>query len=205
MRDADGAADQALHHALGQELAQDVRLRGAHRAPDADLLGPLGDADQHHVHDHDAAHHRRDRADHDEHGEECRADALPQRDVAVRGADEEIVVLAGRHVAARAQDRAAPRPARAAKIFSPPSALTCSVRLLRCAAQFQVGAQRDDDEVVLVLAQHGADLFERPDDRELVLPSADRFPSGSASGKELAAPAVADQADVAPRAGPPRR
>ena len=81
-------------------------MRRAHRAPDADLLGPLRHADQHHVHDDDPAHHGRDRTHHDEHGEERRADALPQRDVAVRGADEEVVVGARRDVAARAQDHA---------------------------------------------------------------------------------------------------
>ena len=76
-------------------------LRGAHRAAHADLARTLGDAHQHHVHDDDSAHHRRDGAHHHEHREERSADALPQRDITLRGADEEAVVFARRVVTAR--------------------------------------------------------------------------------------------------------
>ncbi len=40
---------------LDQELHEDVALAGADRHADADLARPLGDADEHDVHDADAA------------------------------------------------------------------------------------------------------------------------------------------------------
>src|SRR5215469_13867354 len=41
--DANSAAHHALQHAFHEELAQDIRLRGSHGAPYADLLSSLGD------------------------------------------------------------------------------------------------------------------------------------------------------------------
>ena len=94
-RDADDAADQALHHAFGEELLRDIALGRAERAAHSDLLGPLGHRHQHHVHDDDAAHYGRDRTHHHEDSEERAADGLPKRDVAVFRADEEIAVHSG--------------------------------------------------------------------------------------------------------------
>ena len=46
-----------------EELGQDVPAAGADRLADADLAGPLGDRDEHDVHDPDAADDQRDRGD----------------------------------------------------------------------------------------------------------------------------------------------
>jgi hypothetical protein len=65
--DADGdareAADQRDEHRLGQELGEDVAAARADRLADADLAGPLGDADEHDVHHADPADEQRDRGD----------------------------------------------------------------------------------------------------------------------------------------------
>ena len=61
--DADDAADHAQGHRLDQELKQDVAAAGADRHADADLARPLGDADEHDVHDADAADEQRDAGD----------------------------------------------------------------------------------------------------------------------------------------------
>ena len=53
------AAGERQRQRLDQELQQDVARLGAHRHADADLARPLGDADQHDVHDPDAAHQQR--------------------------------------------------------------------------------------------------------------------------------------------------
>jgi len=52
--DANRSADQALDYALGQELAQDIGFGRTQGAPQSYFFGPLRDADQHHVHDHDS-------------------------------------------------------------------------------------------------------------------------------------------------------
>ena len=52
----DQAAEQTQRDGLDQELDADVPGLGADRDADADLTGPLGDTDQHDVHDADTAH-----------------------------------------------------------------------------------------------------------------------------------------------------
>ena len=64
------------------------------------------------------------------------------------------------------------------------------------AAHLQVGSQRDDHEIVLVLAQHRTDALERADHGELVGAGANHAADGIDAGKELLRQAVADQADV---------
>src|SRR6266480_4764893 len=51
------AAEQREDGRLREELASDVAPRRAERLEDPDLPGALGNAHQHDVHDHDAAHH----------------------------------------------------------------------------------------------------------------------------------------------------
>ena len=60
---AEHAAHQAEHQRLDQELEHDVAPGGAERLAHADLPGPLGDRDQHDVHDPDAAHQEAHRGD----------------------------------------------------------------------------------------------------------------------------------------------
>ena len=60
---AEGAADQAEHRRLDQELAPDDPWRRAERLAQADLPDALGDRDQHDVHDPDAADEERDAGD----------------------------------------------------------------------------------------------------------------------------------------------
>ncbi len=56
---ADEPAHQAEYQGFDEELEADVAWRSAHRLADADLPRPLGHADQHDVHDADAAHDQR--------------------------------------------------------------------------------------------------------------------------------------------------
>ena len=57
--DAGGDAD---HERLGEELCEDGAVRAADRLAEADLLGALGDDDQHDVHDADGADAEGDQA-----------------------------------------------------------------------------------------------------------------------------------------------
>ena len=59
-QDAQRPADQAQHDRLDEELAQDVVAAGADGHAQADLAGPLGDGDEHDVHDAHPADHQRD-------------------------------------------------------------------------------------------------------------------------------------------------
>src|SRR6185437_13297822 len=193
--DADDAADQALNDALHHELLEDVGLGGADGAPDADLLGALGDADELDVHDDDAAHHGGDGTDHDEDGEEGGADALPEGDVAVGRADEEVVVGAGLVVTSRAKCAAGVvlrGGERALAVFG----FGLNGEAAVAAAHLEIGAQGDDDEVVLVLAEDAADLLEGSDDGELLGIGANGVAQRVFGGEELACDAGADQADV---------
>ena len=54
--DADDAADQAEQGRLGQKLDQNVPSPGPERLAQTDLARPLGNGDEHDVHDADAAH-----------------------------------------------------------------------------------------------------------------------------------------------------
>src|SRR5688572_103588 len=82
--DTEAAADEDARHAsrdadqdrLAEELVQDVLLRGAERAPHADLLDALQHRREHDVHDPDAADDQRDRRDGAEHDVEDRLGAL---------------------------------------------------------------------------------------------------------------------------------
>ena len=59
--DAEDRAERAQRRALDEELAQDVLPPRAERLPHADLARPLGDGDEHDVHDHQPADHEADR------------------------------------------------------------------------------------------------------------------------------------------------
>ena len=74
---------------LEQELQQDVAPAGAEREADADVLGPLGDGDQHDVHDADAADQQRHRGDRDQAEAHRVGDALHQHQVLVERLDLE--------------------------------------------------------------------------------------------------------------------
>jgi len=62
-RDAQRPAHQTEHAGFYEELKHDDARSGAQRLAEADLLDPLGHADQHDVHHADAAHEERDRGD----------------------------------------------------------------------------------------------------------------------------------------------
>ena len=57
--DADNATKQAQHDRFHEKLQQHVLAAGADRHPQADLACPLGDRDEHDVHDADAADEQR--------------------------------------------------------------------------------------------------------------------------------------------------
>ena len=61
--DAEETAQQADGDRFEQELGQDVSFESADGLADADLTGALGDADQHDVHDANAADKQRDGGD----------------------------------------------------------------------------------------------------------------------------------------------
>src|SRR5262249_29138871 len=192
--DADSSADDTLHDALDHELLHDVPARGADRAAHADLLGALSDADQHHVHDHDAADNRGNRADHQEDREERRADLLPQRDVAFRSADEEIVVLTGKDVPAGAK-HATGIVLRKDKIGVRSLGLDADGETVALSTIFEKSTQRDDDEVVLIAPEDAADLLECADHGVLGAAGTDHFAERAGLREEVAHHAVADQTD----------
>src|SRR2546428_10159256 len=87
------AAEQREHGRLREELASDVAPRRAERLEDPDLVGALGDAHQHDVHDHDAAHDNPDRH-HRGHDRENDAGELgPKRDQSFTGIDGEDIFM----------------------------------------------------------------------------------------------------------------
>jgi hypothetical protein len=115
--DAEDEADQAAgdrdHHGLEQELREDVALAGADGHADADLARPLGDRDEHDVHDADAADEQRHRGD----GAEQQRHHARRFGCRVGGrrgqvAQVEVVVLSFAQAVALAQqrDHAFPRP-----------------------------------------------------------------------------------------------
>src|ERR1041385_346029 len=190
----DRSADDALHDAFDYELLQHVAASRTDGAPDADLFGALGDADQHDVHDHDSAHHRRDGADHQEDHEKGGADLLPQRDVAFRSADEEIVVLSGKDMAPAAQD-AAGIVLREDEVGIGAVGFYADGEAVALPAVLQEGAQRDHDEIVLIAAEHAADFLEGADDGVFGAAGADGLAERAGIGKEFVQHPIADQAD----------
>ena len=60
-RQPDHAADRRQHHHLGEELEEDVAAPAANGHANADLARALGDGDEHHVGDPNAADDERDR------------------------------------------------------------------------------------------------------------------------------------------------
>src|ERR1043166_4675693 len=186
--------DDALHDAFDYELLQHVAASRTDGAPDADLFGALADADQHDVHDHDSAHHRRDGADHQEDHEKGGADLLPQRDVAFRSADEEIVVLSGKDMAPAAQD-AAGIVLREDEVGIGAVGFYADGEAVALPAVLQEGAQGDHDEIVLIAAEHAADFLEGADDGVFGAAGADGLAERAGIGKEFVQHPIADQTD----------
>src|SRR5205085_12558217 len=86
-------ADLLEHDRLEEELLDDVVLARANRFAYADLARPLGDTDQHDVHDSNAGGQQRNRA-HDECSDANRGgDLRERRDEGVIRVDLEIVIL----------------------------------------------------------------------------------------------------------------
>jgi len=93
-RDAQRTATHAQQDRLGQELSHYIAAARADGEADADLAGPLGDADQHDVHDANAAHHERDAG---EEADQDRHDAvvgIEEVGCFLLRADHEIILLA---------------------------------------------------------------------------------------------------------------
>ena len=93
--DADQAAEERQVQRLDEELLEDVASAGADRLADADLAGPLGDRDQHDVHDPDAADDQRDGGDAAEEQGQRRADRRCRHRQLGRGDDGEVVGVGG--------------------------------------------------------------------------------------------------------------
>src|ERR1035438_3859392 len=104
--DPNGAAHARQHNRLNQDLRHDIAMPRAHGFADADFARPLGDAHQHDVHDHDAAHHQRNAGDRHYHGGNQAENLIDEAADGVRRERIEIVGLAGTGVKARAQQHA---------------------------------------------------------------------------------------------------
>src|SRR5262249_54710230 len=138
-----------------------------------DFPSPQRHANQHHIHDHDAADHYRNRAHQDEYPEKRRADTLPQHHVAIFRANEKIILHSSAQVPSRPQNQL--------------RLILCRLEIPR--ARFHVDRktrvdpldaqkheQRHDDEIVLVLTKHAAHLFHDANDHELVVAHANALP-----------------------------
>ena len=101
--DSDHAADRRERDRLDQELSEDVAGARAEREAHSDLARPLGDRDEHDVHDADPSDHQRDGGDASEERREEPRHALKQRLDLARIADGKVVVSAGDDVAATTQ------------------------------------------------------------------------------------------------------
>ena len=118
------AAEGRQHHRLDQELQQHLALQRADGQAQADLAGPFGDADQHDVHDADAA----DQQAHRGHRAEQRGHHLRgagQRLGELLGVEHvEVVVVGRRELAPLAQQLASGSPS--ARVLSLPSCIDTS-------------------------------------------------------------------------------
>src|SRR5215472_6965861 len=193
-RNADHSTGDALHEAFRDELLQDIALRGPQGPPHANLSLAQGHTHQHHVHNHDPADQDRNRADQNEHAEKRRADALPQRHVAVLRANEEVILHFWAEVPPRPQDELRlvlyrfeiPR----ARLYVDGQAGGME------SLDFQKQRQRNDHEVVLVLSEHAANLFDDADHRELIVPDAYGLPDGVHPEKQPLYDRISNQADA---------
>jgi hypothetical protein len=68
----DQPADKADQYRLDEELLPDVALPGAYGHPYPDLVGPLGDGDEHDVHDPYPSHHQGDDRNSGDQERQCR-------------------------------------------------------------------------------------------------------------------------------------
>src|SRR6266702_1282506 len=176
------AAQQGQDGRLGEELAPHVAPRGAQRLEDPDLAGALGHAHQHDVHDHDTAHHDAD-AHHGRHDRENHPGELaPERDQPFTGVDGEVVLLRGPQVV-----RDAHRLLGAEHTVGHARGrrhLDRDHRGLAAPVQRLERGERQHDEPVPGLPQHGALLGDDPRDRELRTADADRAAHGALRSAE---------------------
>ncbi len=101
--DADHAAHRGQHHRLDQELQQHFAFQRADGQAQADLAGALGDANQHDVHDADAAHQQAHRSHGAEQSSQHLGRARQRLGQLLRVEDIEVVVVAFGEFAALAQ------------------------------------------------------------------------------------------------------
>lgn len=157
-------------------------MSGADGAADTDFFGALRDADEHHIHDDDAAHNGGDGTDHDENAEEGSADALPQGEIALGGADKKVIFLIGGVMTAGTESDGG---------FVLSGLIGTGIvsgfhfdgEAVAGAAKLQERTQGDDEELILILPEDGADFFESADYEEFFIGGADGAPMGLASGK----------------------
>src|SRR2546427_1238252 len=100
------SANQCHGARFDEELHQHVLAPRAHCLADADLARPLGDGNQHDVHDHDTAHDQRNGCDRDHRNEERTAKVRPEAEKTRVGFSGKAVRPARKIVAAGAQDGA---------------------------------------------------------------------------------------------------
>src|ERR1039457_2490172 len=148
----------------------------------------------HDIHDYNSAHHGGDRTYHHKDSEERRTDTLPQRDITLGCANIEVLVTAFGNVPAGAHDyphvvlRLLKKLLAAGSLDLPRSTVSRS-------CDSQIGVEWDDHESILILAQDGTDVLERPDHRELFVTGLDHVPDRVHPGKQLLDQPVTEQAD----------
>src|SRR5208282_4314949 len=154
--DADDAADFAQHDGLHDELGHDVPLLGADGAADADLARPLGDRDEHDVHDADAGGEQGDGTHHrhaDAHGQ---GEGIELGDHGIVGQDLEIILLPGRHFADGAQNARGFLHARVVAGLVARLHQNLKTAPPTAAVAVQPGGDGDDGKIILVATQRVA-------------------------------------------------
>src|SRR5205085_2112799 len=115
-------------------------------------------------------------------------------DVAVGGADEEILFGVGADVPPSAQNRAGLVLCEL-KVTAAPG-LHLERQTIAEAAELEIGTERNDGEIVLLHAHHGAYLFEYADDEKFRAAQAEGVTHRVEPGEEFGGQTVADQAHL---------
>ena len=178
----------------------------AERFANADFAGALGDADQHDVHDHDAADHQRNAGDRHDDGGDHAEHLVDEAADGVRREHVEVIGLAGARVKAGAEHDAG-FIERSGEIEAAAGLGPAEEREPGTGAVHAVeGGDRDVDRVVLVAAEGGAETLLHADDGELdALDADDLVERRGVAGEEGGAHGIADHGDDRRGSGPPGR
>jgi hypothetical protein len=189
------------HDGLDEDLQHDIAVARAERLAHADFARTLGDADQHDVHDHDAAHHQRNAGHRHHHGGDHSQHLVDKDADGVGREGVEVVLLAGAGMEPGAQrharfiERLLERKAAAG--FGPAEEREAGARPV----QPVESGDGDIRGVVLVPPEYGAEALLHADDGELdALDADDAAERRGVAAEERRADGVADDRDIRARA-----